>query len=76
MAMKRLTAFLAIAFLFASSSAYADKYTGTIKTFKQAGESRWFFHHSYAYAVFPMVGEGGFIVGAAIGKGRVLTNRR
>ena len=74
--MKRLTAFLGIAFLFASSSAYADKYTDTIETFKQAGESRWFFHHSYAYAVFPIVGEGGFIVGAAIGKGRVYVHGR
>lgn len=48
MSMKRLTALLGIALLFASSLAYADKYTDTIDTFKQAGESRWFFHHSYA----------------------------
>jgi len=55
----------------AASTAYADKYTDTIETFEHGGESAWFFHHSYAYAVFPIVGEGGFIVGAAIGKGRV-----
>jgi hypothetical protein len=42
MAMKRLPALLAVAFLFASSAAHADKYTDTIETFKQAGESRWF----------------------------------
>jgi hypothetical protein len=37
---------------------------------------RRFFHHSYANAVFPTVGEGGFIVGAALGKGRVYVHGR
>jgi lipid-binding SYLF domain-containing protein len=74
--MKRLMAIHGIALLFASSPAHADNYNDTIETFKQAGESRWFFHHSYAYAVFPTVGEGGFIVGAAVGKGRVYVHHR
>jgi hypothetical protein len=39
--MKRLTASLAIAFLFASSSAYADKYTDTIETFNCLPCSAW-----------------------------------
>jgi lipid-binding SYLF domain-containing protein len=52
-------------------SARADDYSDTVEVFKRAGESAWFFHHSYAHAVFPTVGEGGFIVGAAVGKGRV-----
>ena len=51
--------------------AHADKYNDTVDVFKQAMESRNFFHHSYGYAVFPNVGEGGFVVGAALGKGRV-----
>jgi lipid-binding SYLF domain-containing protein len=51
--------------------AHADKYNDTVDVFKQAMESRNFFHHSYAYAIFPNVGEGGFVVGAALGKGRV-----
>jgi len=51
--------------------AQAGKYQDTLAVFREAPESNSFFHHSYAYAVFPTVGEGGFIVGAAIGKGRV-----
>jgi lipid-binding SYLF domain-containing protein len=43
---------------------------------REAGESAGFFRNSYAYAIFPTVGEGGFIVGAAIGKGRVYSHHR
>jgi lipid-binding SYLF domain-containing protein len=56
--------------------AHADNYDDTIAVFKKAGESADFFRRSYAYAVFPTVGEGGFIVGAAIGKGRVYAHHR
>jgi len=51
--------------------AHAGKYQDTLAVFREAPESNSFFHHSYGYAIFPTVGEGGFIVGAAIGKGRV-----
>jgi lipid-binding SYLF domain-containing protein len=54
----------------------ASNYPQTILTFKQAGGSAEFFHRSYAYAVFPTVGEGGFVVGAALGKGRVYVHDR
>lgn len=59
-----------------STSAFADNYSDTIAVFKQSGASAHFFHSAYAYAVFPTVGEGGFIVGAAVGKGRVYVHRR
>ena len=59
-----------------SNFAYADNYTDTIAVFKKAGASAGFFKSAYAYAVFPTVGEGGFIVGAAVGKGRVYVHRR
>jgi lipid-binding SYLF domain-containing protein len=52
----------------------AAKYSDTIELFKNAGQSAQFFHDSYAYAVFPTIGEGGFIVGGAHGKGRVYVN--
>lgn len=52
-------------------SAFADKYADTIKVFKDAGESSTFFNNSYGYAVFPTIGKGGLVVGAAAGKGRV-----
>lgn len=56
--------------------AHADSYSDAITAFKAAGESREFFHKSYAFAVFPNVGEGGFIVGGMLGKGRVFRDGR
>jgi lipid-binding SYLF domain-containing protein len=61
----------ACAMLLATAAAHAESYPAAIEVFKRAGESRLFFDHCYAYAIFPTVGEGGFIVGAAVGKGRV-----
>jgi lipid-binding SYLF domain-containing protein len=52
-------------------AAYADSYSDTVAIFKNAGDSASYFSKSYAYAVFPTVGEAGFIVGGAHGKGRV-----
>ncbi len=53
------------------ANADAEKYAETISLFKNAGESAVFFKNSYAYAVFPNIGEGGFVVGGAFGRGRV-----
>ena len=63
--------FVWIPFLLAAALARADSYSNAIDLFKNAGDSGQYFSRSYAYAVFPTVGEGGFIVGAARGKGRV-----
>jgi lipid-binding SYLF domain-containing protein len=60
--------------LAAAGSAQADSYSDTLALFKNAGDSAGYFSRSYAYAVFPTVGEGAFIVGAARGKGRVYVN--
>ena len=57
--------------LVVSSAALASKYTDTMALFKNAGDSARFFSKSYAYAVFPTIGAGGFIVGGAHGKGQV-----
>src|SRR6202521_763883 len=54
-----------------AGAADAGKYPDTISLFKNAGDSAAFFQNSYAYAVFPNIGEGGLIVGGAYGKGRV-----
>jgi lipid-binding SYLF domain-containing protein len=62
---------LAPALLLIAGMAHAAKYADTINLFRNAGESASFFHRSYAYAVFPTVGEGGFVVGGALGKGHV-----
>jgi lipid-binding SYLF domain-containing protein len=57
--------------LFGVGTAYADRYSDTVQLFKNAGSSAAFFSHCYAYAVFPTIGEGGFIAGGAHGTGRV-----
>jgi lipid-binding SYLF domain-containing protein len=54
-----------------SSAAHADDYSKTTDLFRNAGESGDYFKKCYGYAVFPTVGKGGLVVGAAHGKGRV-----
>lgn len=51
-------------------------YADTIELFKNAGQSADYFKNSYAYAVFPTVGEGAFIVGGAGGQGGVFVGGR
>lgn len=53
------------------SPARADEYSNALANFKQAGQSATFFRTAYAYALFPNVGEGAFIVGGQGGKGHV-----
>jgi lipid-binding SYLF domain-containing protein len=62
-----------VALTLSAGVAYAadGKYSSTIALFKNAGQSSAFFSRSYAYAVFPTVGEGALGVGAAHGKGHV-----
>lgn len=70
--MKAILAGLAGALLMLTSvTATADEYDDTIALFKNAGQSGVLFSHSYGYAVFPTVGKGGFVVGAARGEGHV-----
>jgi lipid-binding SYLF domain-containing protein len=54
-----------------AQAAEAPEDADTIATYKRAMESGHFFDTAYGYAVFPTVGEGGLILGAALGKGRV-----
>lgn len=57
--------------LTASVAVQADNYSDAIANFRAAGESRDFFSSAYAYAIFPNIGEGAFVVGGQGGKGRV-----
>jgi lipid-binding SYLF domain-containing protein len=66
----RLLPFVTALFLLVGI-ARADDFTDTISLFRNAGQSGTFFQKSYAYAIFPTIGEAGFIVGGAGGKGRV-----
>ena len=70
--MNRLMGLLLTASLVLGGSiASAGPYSDTIDLFKNAGASAAFFKDCYGYAVFPSVGQGAFVVGAAHGKGRV-----
>ena len=64
-------AVLAMSFGAAQAAPEPVKMEDAISLFRHAGESSWFFRHSYGYVVFPTVGEGAFIVGGAGGKGGV-----
>lgn len=50
---------------------WANSYSNTTALFRHAGQSSSFFSNAYGYAVFPTIGKGGFVVGAAHGNGRV-----
>jgi lipid-binding SYLF domain-containing protein len=54
----------------------AEDYADTVALFKHAGQSAAYFQNSYAYAIFPTVGEGAFVVGGAGGKGGVFMGGR
>src|ERR1041384_6309372 len=56
--------------------ALADDYSETIAAFRKASESKSYFASSHGYAVFPTIGKGGAVVGAAYGKGRVYERGR
>jgi lipid-binding SYLF domain-containing protein len=70
--MKRAFAWMSVMLLLvAAAASRADSYEDTIKLFKNAGQSAAFFDSAYGWAVFPTIGKGGLIVGAAHGSGRV-----
>jgi lipid-binding SYLF domain-containing protein len=71
--MRFLTRFLAsVVLVSASAWAYAaDDYGSTMALFKKSSEAGSYFGNSYGYALFPTVGEGGFVVAGAHGTGRV-----
>jgi lipid-binding SYLF domain-containing protein len=56
--------------LLPAASALADEYSDTKRIFENAGASN-LFKSAYGYALFPTIGKGGYVVGAAYGKGRV-----
>jgi lipid-binding SYLF domain-containing protein len=69
--MKSIRVLAMVAMLAITSVASANKYSDTVTLFKNAGESSSFFKSCYGYAVFPTIGKGGLIVGAAHGSGHV-----
>lgn len=54
-----------------ASAAKVEDYSSTIKIFRDSPVVEKFFNNAYGYAVFPLIGKGGFIVGGSYGKGQV-----
>lgn len=52
-------------------SAYASQYQETINTFANSPTVSPYLSSAYGYAVFPLIGKGGFVIGASYGKGAV-----
>jgi lipid-binding SYLF domain-containing protein len=72
--MKRLPFFLIITlcWVFAIAvHAHAKNYSSTINIFRDSPNLAKFFKHSYGYAVFPVIGKAGYIVGGSYGEGQV-----
>jgi lipid-binding SYLF domain-containing protein len=71
----RISLLVAIAMVFFGTvPAFAvdsDDYAKTIKVFQESNVVKPFFKGSYGYAVFPVVGKAGLVVGGAFGKGQV-----
>lgn len=55
----------------AIAMAQAEDYSSTINIFRESPAAQKFFDNAYGYAVFPVVGKAGFVVGGAYGRGQV-----
>ena len=58
------------------ATAWAASDADTVALFKNAGQSAGYFASCYGYAVFPTIGKGGLVVGAAHGSGHVYEKGR
>ncbi len=52
-------------------AAKEDQYQTTINVFRDSPAVKEFFNNSYGYAVFPVIGKAGFVVGGSYGEGKV-----
>ncbi len=73
--MKRIPILLLFTVFFAFSAgavnAQGNSYENTIKMFREIPAVAKFFNNSYGYAVFPIIGKAGYVVGGSYGKGQV-----
>jgi len=65
---------LPFALLLLSANAWSDDFDVTLTKFRTSSGTQKFFAEAYGYAVFPTIGKGGFVLGAAYGQGRVYRN--
>jgi lipid-binding SYLF domain-containing protein len=73
--MKRIVILLLFVVVFGLSTVAVDaqenSYADTIKMFREIPAVAKFFNNSYGYAVFPIIGKAGYVVGGSYGQGRV-----
>lgn len=55
----------------AAAPAQADRFSQAIAVFNKSEAVQPFFQNAYGYAVFPLIGKGGFVIGGAYGTGQV-----
>lgn len=60
--------------IFATNS-WSDEFEDTVQMFTDAGIGE-MFDSAYGYALFPTIGKAGFVVGGALGKGRVYEQKK
>ena len=65
-----------LALVTATFAAHADDFDDTLKLFRNSHQSLSYFRTSYGYALFPTIGEGGFIVAGGHGTGKVYVKDR
>ena len=67
--------FSVVVFILGLSAIYSvaemKDYSSTINVFKDSPEVKVFFDNSYGYAVFPIIGKAGFVIGGSYGEGQV-----
>ena len=73
--MKKLSIALSLLVIFGLSTtgitAETKDYSSSIKVFKDSPAVQKFFKDSYGYAIFPVIGKAGFVVGGSYGEGQV-----
>jgi lipid-binding SYLF domain-containing protein len=75
--MKQITIFIIIALILhisiasVSVAAEVENYSSTIDIFRSSPATKKFFDTAYGYAVFPIIGKAGFVIGGSYGKGQV-----
>jgi lipid-binding SYLF domain-containing protein len=62
---------LGVAMLLPAGALLAGSFGDTANLFKNAGQSADYFSDAYGYAIFPTIGKGGLVIGAAHGTGHV-----
>lgn len=62
---------ISLSFVHCATTSTTDPYRDTISVFNQSPQVAPFFNDAFGYAVFPTIGKGGIVIGAAYGQGQV-----